>query len=59
MPRRETPTDDNNRTRELLDHADAAFETDDSAFADVVMNGLMTDVATRPYPPAGHDYPRH
>lgn len=58
MPRRETPADDNQRTRELLDHADTAFATDDSAFSDVVMDGLMSDKATQPYPPTGHHYPR-
>ena len=58
MPRRETPTDDNARTIRLLDAADTAFETDDSHFADIVMTGLGTDKATRPYPPTGHDYPR-
>lgn len=58
MPRRETPTDDNQRTERLLDHADRAFDHDDTDFADIVMTGLMTDKATRPYPPPGHSYPR-
>ncbi|MDX3458419.1 hypothetical protein PV396_41900 [Streptomyces sp. ME02-8801-2C] len=56
--RTETADHDDARTRGLLDAADTAFETDDSAFADVVMDGLMGDKATRPYPPAGHGYPR-
>lgn len=59
--RSETPSRDDARTRELLDHADKAFATEeagDTAFADVVMDGLMSDKATTPYPPAGHTYPR-
>ncbi|MEU3255843.1 hypothetical protein [Streptomyces sp. NPDC006997] len=56
--RNETASHDDARTRALLDAADTAFETDDSAFADVVMDGLMSDKATRPYPPTGHGYPR-
>ncbi|MFF1297952.1 MULTISPECIES: hypothetical protein [unclassified Streptomyces] len=56
--RREKPAHDDARTRRLLDHVDEAFETDDSAFADVVTEGLMSDKATDPYPPTGHSYPR-
>ena len=56
--RTETPTDDNDRTRRLLDAGDAAFETEESDFAEVVMEGLWSDVTADPYPPAGHNYPR-
>lgn len=56
--RTETAGHDDARTCQLLDAADTAFETDDSTFADIVMDGLMSDKATRPYPPAGHSYPR-
>lgn len=58
----ETPAQDDARTRELLDHADKAFATEETCntdFADVVMDGLMSDKATTPYPPTGHTYPRH
>lgn len=63
MRRRETPADDNARTERLLDHADRAFGMDDAyalndGFEDVVMTGLGTDKAARPYPPTGHGYPR-
>lgn len=56
--RAETPAEDDARTRALLDHADRAFADEDTEFADVVMDGLMGDVAVRPYPPTGHGYPR-
>lgn len=59
--RTETPAQDNARTRDLLDEADKAFATEeaaDTAFAEVVMDGLMGDKATTPYPPPGHTYPR-
>lgn len=54
----ENPAIDDARTRRLLDHVDQAFKTDDSAFADVVTEGLMSDKAVDPYPPTGHSYPR-
>lgn len=59
--RRETPAQDDARTRDLLDDADKAFATREAAntvFAEVVMDGLMSDKATDPYPPPGHTYPR-
>lgn len=56
--RTETRSDDNDRTRRLLDAGDTAFETEDSDFAEVVMDGLVSDVVTDPYPPTGHSYPR-
>lgn len=56
--RSETPADDNDRTRRLLDAGDAAFGTEDSDFSHVVMDALISDVITDPYPPAGHSYPR-
>lgn len=56
--RAETPAHDDARTRALLDAADTAFADEDTDFADVVMDGLMSDKAVRPYPPAGHGYPR-
>ncbi|NUQ96401.1 MAG: hypothetical protein HOY79_07475 [Streptomyces sp.] len=56
--RTETRSDDNDRTRRLLDAGDTAFETEDSDFAEVVMEGLWSDVTTDPYPAAGHNYPR-
>lgn len=56
--RAETAGHDDARTCKLLDAADNAFDTDESAFVDVVMDGLMSDKATRPYPPAGHTYPK-
>ncbi|KOX32819.1 hypothetical protein ADL07_11670 [Streptomyces sp. NRRL F-4707] len=66
MPRRETPRDDDRRTRALLDAADQAFDRapDSSlseAFQDVVLEGLVTDKAAAAagnYPPRGHKYPR-
>ncbi|MGW5003788.1 hypothetical protein ACWEP8_39760 [Streptomyces hydrogenans] len=70
-PRRETRTDDEARTRRLLDAADIAFDLgpvpdwdvfdeDDWAadFEAVVMEGLLTDVEAAVYPPAGHTYPK-
>ncbi|MFR0358621.1 hypothetical protein [Streptomyces sediminimaris] len=56
--RAETAADDNDRTRRLLDAGDVAFETEHSDFAHVVMDGLISDVITDPYPPTGHSYPR-
>ncbi|WP_432130605.1 hypothetical protein [Streptomyces tendae] len=64
--RRETPRDDDRRTRALLDAADHAFDRapDSSlseAFQDVVLTGLGTDKAAAAagnYPPHGHNYPR-
>ena len=62
--RRENRRDDNRRTGNLLDAADAAFDHGGTAayhdpdFTDVLMEGLMTDKATPAYPPAGHTYPK-
>lgn len=64
MLHRETPTDDNQRTGRLLDHADRAFDRDDAytlgdGFEHVIQTGLGADKTTSPYPPTGHDYPRY
>ncbi|MHC3471201.1 hypothetical protein ACYF6T_21240 [Streptomyces sp. 7R007] len=56
--RTETPDDDDQRTRRLMDAGDTAFDDEESDFSRVVMNGLGSDVAADPYPPAGHGYPR-
>lgn len=57
--RAETPADDDARTSSLLDAFDAAFHSESTSdFEDVVLEGLASDKATRPYPPTGHGYPR-
>lgn len=63
---RENRRHDDARTGRLLDQADNAFDREPANglaahFADVVMEGLMTDKAAAAagnYPPAGHDYPK-
>jgi hypothetical protein len=56
--RREAPSDDDRRTKQLLDYADVAFNSDvGSGFENVVMEGLMADRAVGKYPPDGHSYP--
>lgn len=61
MRRRETPRDDDTRTKRLLDNADAAFNRGvdlGEEFESVLMEGLLTDKAVPVYPPVGHTYPR-
>ncbi|MFF3326089.1 hypothetical protein [Streptomyces sp. NPDC002889] len=53
---------DEARTERLLAAADKAFDNPDADFSDgsfeaVVLHGVAAD-PTRPYPPAGHPYPR-
>ena len=61
--RRETRDDDERRTKTLLDALDNATEMrpDPMApldeFETVVLFGVANDPA-KPYPPAGHTYPR-
>ncbi|MFC9265618.1 hypothetical protein ACFT25_38065 [Streptomyces hydrogenans] len=65
-PRRETPADDEARTRRLLDAAADAFDTElipdrDAEVTDfecIVLEGLLTDVQVAVYPPVGHTYPK-
>lgn len=53
---------DEARTTRLLEAVDAAFDNDEADFSDgtfesVVLHGVAYD-PTKPYPPAGHPYPR-
>jgi hypothetical protein len=64
--RRETPTDDQARTRRLLDGVESAYaartgdpcgDADLTEFEEAVLFGVAGD-PDQPYPPTGHDFPR-
>ena len=62
---RKPELNDHDRTMRLLNAVDKAFDNpagaaafeDDKSFESVVLHGVAHD-PTKPYPPAGHSYPR-